>query len=361
MTVFRHIVLSLRNVNWILFTAMTGMAWVLLVRAYYHLKPLIPVWLRLSLRRLRARWKRGSLADSWPILDSAGTTPDGWPGWPDGRSFAIALSHDVGTQDGLDRVKHLAEIEMTLGFRSCFNFIPEGPYEVPEELIVWLKERGFEIGVHDHRRDGKLYQSRERFTASAERINHFLKKWNAVGFRSGFMLRNLEWISQLDILYDSSTFDTDPFEPQPDGANTIFPFWVPRPGGGGYVELPCTLPQGLTLFVVLGERSQDIWQQKLRWIASRGGMVLLNVSPDFTTCDRKSPGQLEFPIDHYTLFLSWVRATYHGDYWPALPRDIAAYCKENAFAVESTWSLRPHETPMPTAGFSSSNQRRVSS
>jgi hypothetical protein len=25
-----------------------------------------------------------------------------------------------------------------------------------------------------------------------------------------------------------STFDTDPFEPQPDGMGTIFPFWVPN-------------------------------------------------------------------------------------------------------------------------------------
>ena len=32
----------------------------------------------------------------------------------------------------------------------------------------------------------------------------------------------------LNIAYDASTFDTDPFEPQPDGVNTIFPFWVPR-------------------------------------------------------------------------------------------------------------------------------------
>jgi len=27
-------------------------------------------------------------------------------------------------------------------------------------------------------------------------------------------------------LYDSSTFDTDPFEPQPDGRHTMFPFRV---------------------------------------------------------------------------------------------------------------------------------------
>lgn len=39
---------------------------------------------------------------------------------------------------------------------------------------------------------------------------------------------NLEWIGELDIEYDLSTFDTDPFMPQPDGVGTIFPFLVER-------------------------------------------------------------------------------------------------------------------------------------
>jgi hypothetical protein len=38
-----------------------------------------------------------------------------------------------------------------------------------------------------------------------------------------------DWLHQLNIEYDLSTFDTDPFEPQPEGRHTIFPFWVPAP------------------------------------------------------------------------------------------------------------------------------------
>ena len=48
-----------------------------------------------------------------------------------------------------------------------------------------------------------------------------------MGFRTPTMFHHLEWTGELDIEYDSSTFDTDPFEPQPDGVGTIFPFWVP--------------------------------------------------------------------------------------------------------------------------------------
>jgi hypothetical protein len=84
------------------------------------------------------------------------------------------------------------------------------------------------------------------------------------------MIRNLEWIHDLNIEYDASTFDTDPFEPQPEGVTTIFPFWIRGNGDqNGYVELPYTLSQDFTLFILMGEKSREIWKRKLdcpqRW------------------------------------------------------------------------------------------------
>src|SRR6516164_8618023 len=38
----------------------------------------------------------------------------------------------------------------------------------------------------------------------------------------------------------------------------------------GYVELPYTLPQDSTLFILLGEKTTNIWQRKLDWIAQHG-------------------------------------------------------------------------------------------
>src|SRR4029079_8065841 len=111
--------------------------------------------------------------------------------------------------------------------------------------------------------------------------NGYLQEWGAVGFRSAFMFHKLDWLHDLNILYDASTFDTDPFEPQPDGVNTIFPFWTAGSFGRGYVELPYTLAQDSTLFLVLRERGPEIWKQKLDWIAAHGGMALLNTHPDY--------------------------------------------------------------------------------
>lgn len=313
--------------NWVFIALVAGLVWMACIRVYYWLKPWLPLALRLGMRRWVARRQRARHGGEWPLLESAGERPTWFLGWPEDRKFAFVLTHDVELSKGLDRVKKLAEVEMALGMRSSFNFIPEGTYQVPPELRAWLVEHDFEVGVHDHRHDGHLYKSRSHFVQSAGRINHFLKEWDACGFRSGFMLHNLEWIEDLNIKYDASTFDTDPFEPQPDGVKTIFPFWHSGRNSRGYMELPYTLVQDSTLFVLLGDKSNDVWKQKLRWIASRGGMALVNVHPDYLTFEGEDPQMGEFPIELYTEFLSWVKHHYSNQYWHALPRDIAEHCR----------------------------------
>ena len=143
-------------------------------RLYYHLKPSIPWGVRMALRRIVARRLRRLHPESWPILESAGRKPEGWPGWPDGKQFAFVLTHDVEGPEGLAAVRSLAELEMKLGFRSCFNFIPESDYSVPSELREWLVSHGFEVGVHDLYHDGKLFSSRNHFEECSRRINHYL-------------------------------------------------------------------------------------------------------------------------------------------------------------------------------------------
>ena len=306
-----------------------GALWFFAVRFYYWVKPSLPDSVRLVMRRWWARRTRAKKCDGkWPILESAGIPPKDWSGWPDQQDFAFVLIHDVEGPRGLARVKQLAELEMSMGFRSSFNFIPEGPYHVTKELRDWLTERGFEVGVHDHRHDGHLYRSRHHFRASARRINSYLKDWNAVGFRSAFMFHRLDWMHDLDIRYDASTFDTDPFEPQPDSARTIFPFWVQGRNGNGYIELPYTLVQDSTLFVMLQEKTSNIWKQKVEWIASRGGMAMLNVHPDYVAFDSQRLRSDEFPVAHYVEFLQWIKDVYEDQYWHTLPKEIATFYRK---------------------------------
>ena len=143
------------------------------------------------------------------------------------------------------------------------------------------------------------------------------------------MQHNLAWIHKLNIEYDASTFDTDPFEPQSDGFQTIFPFFVhSRNGGKGYVELPYTLPQDFTVFVLMEEKRIDIWRKKLDWIADAGGMALLNVHPDYMKFGDGPSGLDEYSADLYRQFLEYVRERYEGRYWHALPKEISRFWLE---------------------------------
>lgn len=306
----------------------------LLARVYFAVKPYIPRRIRLAMRRGRARRIIKQCRASWPINPVAGEVPAGWPGWPDSKSFAMVITHDVESPSGIEKVKRLAELEMQLGFRSSFNFIPEGPYADPAGLREWLEDHGFEVGVHDLNHDGHLYGSREGFREKARRINHCLDAWGAVGFRSGFMLRQLEWIHDLDVLYDASTFDTDPFEPQPDGSQTIFPFQVRKPGGFGcgYTELSYTLPQDSTLFLLLGEETPEIWKRKLDWIAGRGGLALVNIHPDYVDFSGRRTSSC-YPSSLIKDFLEHLCTRHKGAFWNPLPRDLVTWYRKEVVST----------------------------
>jgi len=343
---------------------------------YYTLKRLIPRRLQISLRRALAQQKRKKYSHIWPIDERATKYPEGWAGWPAGKKFALVLTHDVESARGIPRCLPLADLEEKLGFRSSFNFVAED-YVTPHELLDNLRSRRFEIGLHGLKHDGSLFKSKKFFSKNVDRINQYLKNWGASGFRSPSMYRNLEWIGNLDIEYDSSTFDTDPFEPQPDGVGTIFPFWVTADGRAattaansltpgtirpevqpvicnlqpatvklqpppptsnlqprtvshmGFVELPYTLPQDHALFVIMQERDIGIWKRKLGWIAECGGMALLITHPDYMNFDGRDLRIEEYPAEYYEEFLAYIKCKYEGQYWHVLPKEMARFWARN--------------------------------
>lgn len=284
---------------------------------------MIPRSLQIGLRRIVAREQLKNHQDVWPIDHRAGAKPEGWTGWPDGKQFAVVMTHDVDTARGQDRCRKLMELEMKLGFRSSFNFVPER-YQVSESLREELVRNGFEVGVHGLYHDGKYYTSKEFFHERAGKINTYIKQWGAVGYRAPSMLHKLEWFHELDIEYDASTFDTDPFEPNSKGVCTIFPFWYQQQGlDKGFVELPYTLTQDFTLFIIMRKKNTDIWKRKIDWIADNGGMVLLNTHPDYMGFNGQKLGREDYPSEYYEEILNYIQERYRGTYWHVLPKDLA--------------------------------------
>ncbi|TME19771.1 MAG: hypothetical protein E6I70_02910 [Chloroflexi bacterium] len=294
-------------------------------RLYYFLKPALPRWATRRLRRLHRRSLEPAAKLHWPaetryaafVFEVARqirqrTNRRSLPFihfWPHGYRYAFVLTHDVETADGQRRVAELAELDAGFGFRSSFNFVPER-YRLDRGLIRELRARGFEVGVHGLRHDGKLFSSSRRFARRVQRINQHLRQLGATGFRSPLTHRNPQWMQALDIGYDLSFFDTDPWEPIPGGTMSIWPFTI-----GRFVELPYTLVQDYTLTAVLRETTPRLWLEKVEALESYFGQVLLNTHPDYLV-DRATRRV-------YTDFLQAMRS--RDGYWQALPHEVAAW------------------------------------
>jgi hypothetical protein len=302
-------------------------------RWYYRLKPFLPRTFTRFLRRLQGPSARSGFLLGWPIEDryarfqwevmrqllviTGQQSISYHPFWPDGKRFAFVLTHDIETDEGQASVRAVADLEESYNFRSSFNFVPER-YPLDLKLIENLRGRGFEIGVHGLRHDGKLYNSYAEFMRRAKRINAHLKELDAVGFRSPLTMRNPEWMQALEIEYDLSFFDTDPYEPMPGGTMSIWPFII-----GRFVELPYTLVQDCTLTAILGETTPRLWLEKVNFIERYRGMALVNTHPDY----------LLNPITWqvYADFLQAMRS--REGYWHALPRNVAVWWRDRAARV----------------------------
>ena len=297
-------------------------------RLYYELKPALPKFVIDMLKKFNAQVSGGPFLLDWPIEKRwadfqweivrqlsriTGQSTMKFQGfWPDGFRYAFVLTHDIEAGEGQAFVREVADLEESLGFRSSFNFVPER-YELDVDLMQELRARGFEIGVHGLKHDGKLYSSEQIFKERAKYINRHLKEIDAVGFRSPLMHRHPEWLQALDIEYDLSFFDTDPYEPMPGGCMNIWPFMI-----GRFIELPYTLVQDSTLAFVLGEKTPQIWFDKVDFLEQYHGLALLNSHPDYL----RQPEVWEI----YVKFLETMKT--RNNYWHALPKDVARWWRQ---------------------------------
>lgn len=299
----------------------------LLRNSFYLVKPLVPRHFQIFLRRRMVQFIRKK-HPSWPIDINAAQMPSFWKGWPEEKKFAFILQHDVDTLVGHDNVRNLMDVEEKLGVRSTFFLVPER-YPIDLTLLDEIKQRGFGLGVHGLKHDGKLFKSFKIFLESAGKINGYLDAWSTVGFSSPSMLCRLEWMHLLNIEHSTATFDTDPFEPQPQGVGTIYPFFVKyKEEGKSFVEIPYTLPQDFTLFILMQEKDIAIWKKKLDWIAGNRGMALLNSHPDYMDFTGSPKTSTTYPVERYIEFVKYVKKNYNGQFWHALHSDLARMIKQ---------------------------------
>jgi hypothetical protein len=306
----------------------------LLSSAYYWARPVMPVWFRRHLQRLRLEGARDVKFPHWPVdwtveriqetllsiaikAQGGEAVPFVWF-WPRGVSSCVIITHDVEAQAGLDFCPALMDINDSFGIKSSFQLVPEKRYSVSDGLLNSIRDRGFEINVHDLNHDGRLYSERDEFLRRAHKINQYGHRYGAKGFRSGALYRNLNWYDALKFEYDMSVPSAGHLEAQGGGCCSIRPYFINE-----LVELPVTTTQDYSLFHILGDYSIDLWKQEIDTIMERHGLISFIIHPDYIQ-GKKAQETYRSLLKH----LSQLRA--EKKIWIALPGEVASWWRQRS-------------------------------
>jgi hypothetical protein len=301
---------------------------------YYLLRPLLPMAIRKYLQKaILMNWESLPFPH-WPVdvtVDSLfeqsmlltlqsqhlDRIPFIWF-WPDGASSCAIMTHDVETLAGRNFSSALMDIDDRFGIKASFQVVPEQRYDVPDEYLSEIRNRGFEINVQDLNHDGRLYQDRARFLSRIRNINEYGRKWGAAGFRAAVLYRRQEWFEALDFMYDMSVPNIAHLDPQRGGCCTVMPYFV-----GDILELPVTTTQDYSLFHIINDYSIDLWKQQIDLITKKHGLISFIVHPDYVTDFR--------PRSTYEALLAYLRRV--GDernVWMPTPGEVNRWWRQRA-------------------------------
>ena len=305
-----------------------------LTKAYYFLRQIMPVPVRRHIQRTYFRGWQEIPFPHWPVDRSVehilekllifslkahrvGGIPFIWF-WPEGAPSCLIMTHDVETASGRDFSYTLMDMDDSFGIKASFQIVPEQRYRISDRFLNSIRERGFEINVHDLNHDGSLFIDREHFLRCARKINQYVREFSAVGFRSGVLYRNLDWYDALDFSYDMSVPNVGHLEAQRGGCCTVMPYFI-----GKILELPLTTTQDYSLFRILGNYSIDLWKRQIDLITEKNGLISFVTHPDYLIEKRAR--------DTYVMLLDYLaRLRSERKVWVALPKDVDCWWRERS-------------------------------
>jgi len=302
--------------------------------AYYIVRPALPVQVRKHLQRFHLSGWEKIRFPRWPVdrtvehiferqlalllrAGSVESIPFIWF-WPHGSPSCAIVTHDVETAVGRDFCSELMDVDEAMAIKSSFQIIPESRYAVTSRFLDDIRERGFEVNVHDLNHDGHLFRDRGEFLRRAGRISQYRKDFRASGFRSAVLYRNLDWYDALDFPYDMTVPNVAHLDPQRGGCCTVMPYFI-----GKILELPLTTTQDYSLFHILDDYSIELWKRQIALITEKHGLVSFNVHPDYIH-EKRARQAYQALLDH----LARLRA--ERKIWIALPREVNQWWRERS-------------------------------
>ncbi len=292
----------------------------------------VPDVVRKIVRELMTHRRAAALNDDypvWPVEPSVETIrrvylglrkasePDLTPApfWPEGRRFAIALTHDVDSAKGLRVAREIAGEESARGHRSCWYLVGRD-YRLDPVAVGDLRAAGGEFGLHGAHHDNRIaFLTAEQAARELDACRAEVEAHEMRGFRSPSMLRTPALYALLEdrFTFDSSMPDTG-LLPSRNGCGTVFPF-----AHGRIAILPITLPPDGQLRGCRLDPGGVLaaWIAKAEWIAAVGGVAVNLTHPERGFSAEKPMREI------YRCFMDWVAS--RDDAWRATPGEIVEH------------------------------------
>jgi peptidoglycan/xylan/chitin deacetylase (PgdA/CDA1 family) len=240
-----------------------------------------------------------------------------------GKKYACTITHDVDTQRGLQRAKHLKKLEERYDVPSAW-YIPSKHYKLDPETVKELANHG-EIGAHGTRHDGKLaqlpVQELVKRLREAKQTLEKIINYSVEGFRAPLLQHDFGVIRALEdagYTYDTSIPTWEPKHPytmKPHGIATVYSLTL-----NGLNEIPVTLPQDHQLLYVLGLTPREVikkWLAITSVIKNLGGICTFLIHPDYKLANLK--------LDVYEELINTIASDNQA--WVTVPSRMRIYTK----------------------------------
>jgi hypothetical protein len=321
---------------------------------YYLVRPVLPVHVRRHLQGFHFRGWNKIAFPKWPVdcsvdnimssllklsMRAAGTerVPFVWF-WPHGLTSCVIVTHDVETELGCNFSETLMDIDDSFGVKASFQIIPECRYTVRHEFLEMIRNRGFEVVVHDLNHDGHLYKNYDHFLERAAKINAYAREYGAEGFRAGSLYRKQLWYDALKVSYDMSVPNVAHLDPQRGGCCTVMPYFL-----GDILELPVTTTQDYTLFNILQDYSIELWKKQIELIMAKNGLISFIVHPDYIV-NRRQRNTYEALLGYLTCLedekSAWLTTPGQVNKWWRQRSKMKLVRSANGWQVEGAGSER---------------------
>lgn len=321
---------------------------------YYFFRPFIHLHLRRHLQRAHLNSWRNLIFPHWPVdttvenlcekflfllmkAQGAERVPFVWF-WPDGAEACISFTHDVEGEDGKNFCQELMDIDDSFGFKAAFQLVPEGRYDCSRAFVESIRSRGFEVNIQDLNHDGHLFRSQKEFLRRVSKINEYGRSFQARGFRSAVLYRNLDWYDKLEFSFDMSVPNVAHLDPQRGGCCTVMPYFV-----GDVLEVPVTTTQDYALFHLLHDYSLDLWKEQLALILEKNGIASFIVHPDYIIEEKARglyKGLLSFLREAPIADKLWFAVAGEVDHWWRQRRNMSLVNNGGKWEVHGLHSER---------------------